>query len=451
MNRLFGTDGIRGKVNKTLTNDLVFNLGLNIKKVLSEEKHTPKVLIGIDPRNSSVMLASALISALLSVGYDIDYLGVTSTPSVAYLVKRYGYDIGIMISASHNTFEYNGIKIFNCYGEKLEDELEDKLEKAINGSENPQFVTVESIGKLKHKKELIDEYINYLASISKLNSPNKLNIIVDCANGSTSEISKKLLSKLNINTIYINDKPDGININYNSGATNLKSLTQKVIEYNFDLGVAFDGDGDRIMIVDNKGNLLDGDYILSVIAVYLRSINKLKNDTIVGTIMTNLGLINYLKKSQINLIQTKVGDRFVYEKMKSEGYSLGGEASGHIIIRDYLQTGDGLLSLIILLNALEKMQINVTKIKDIWKKTPQKTINIKSSEKEKICFLNDNIIKKYLKDLEENLGENTRIVVRTSGTEELIRVMVESSDEKIIQEYLEKIELFIKERIKKYY
>lgn len=451
MNRLFGTDGIRGKVNKTLTNDLVFNLGLNIKKVLSEEKHTPKVLIGIDPRNSSVMLASALISALLSVGCDIDYLGVTSTPSVAYLVKRYGYDIGIMISASHNAFEYNGIKIFNCYGEKLEDELEDKLEKAINGSEKPQFVTVESIGKLKHKRELIDEYISYLASISKLNSPNKLNIIVDCANGSTSEISKKLLSKLNINTIYINDKPDGFNINYNSGATNLKSLTQKVIEYNFDLGVAFDGDGDRIMIVDNKGNLLDGDYILSVIAVYLRSINKLKNDTIVGTIMTNLGLINYLKKSQINLIQTKVGDRFVYEKMKSEGYSLGGEASGHIIIRDYLQTGDGLLSLIILLNALEKMQINVSEIKDIWKKTPQKTINIKSCEKEKICFLNDDIIKKYLKDLEENLGENTRIVVRTSGTEELIRVMVESSDEKIIQEYLEKIELFIKERIKKYY
>lgn len=424
MARLFGTDGVRGIAGIELTAELAMKIGKGTASVLTKDRESVKIIVGNDGRESSDMLISAIISGLTSIGVDVIDVGMIPTPAISYLVKHYKIDAGIMVTASHNSYEYNGIKIFDENGYKLADELEDDIEDYVTNNKNNKS---SKIGKvIKCDNGLLD-YIEYLITAKEEDFSN-LHIAVDAANGATSISSNTLLSKIGIKYDLINNNPNGKNINDNCGALHLDKLSEYVIKNKLDGGVAFDGDGDRSIFVDEKGNVIDGDYILAILALELKKNNKLNNNTVVGTIMSNLGLIKFCEDNNINFIATKVGDRYVLEELNTNNLSLGGEQSGHIIIKDFANTGDGELTMINILNTLSRNNKKFSEIASIMKKYPQVTENVKVNTLKKNEFYTNEEIKKNIEVINNILKDKGRIVVRPSGTEPLIRIMIEGED-----------------------
>lgn len=448
MGRLFGTDGVRGVANETLTCELALNIGRAAAAVLTNSRRRrPIFVIGTDTRISSDMLSAALSSGLCSVGADVINLGVIPTPAVAYLVGKYKADAGIMISASHNPSEFNGIKIFSGDGYKLPDALEERIEAIVlDGLSVPECCTGGEIGKITHCTTAAKDYIDHLKSTVPY-SLEGLNIAVDCANGSASMTSEKLFTELGANCTFLFDHPDGVNINDDCGSTHMEALTEYVLKNNLDLGVAFDGDADRCLCVDDKGNLIDGDFIMAICALDMKERGKLAKDTVVGTIMTNFGFTKFCEENGLRFIATKVGDRFVLEEMLLEEYSFGGEQSGHVIFRDFATTGDGQLTAIQLLSMLRRKQMKLSELSTVMTRYPQTIINLKVSPEAKIRFYTDPDIKEATDCAKNALGSEGRIIVRPSGTEPLIRVMTEGSDKNLIEIQAKKVAAVIEEKL----
>lgn len=448
MGRLFGTDGVRGIANGTLTCELAMNIGRAAACVLTANtEHRPKFIIGSDTRISSDMLISAICAGVTSVGADVMVLGVVPTPAVAYLVGKYNADAGIMISASHNPASFNGIKIFSSDGFKLPDALEEQIETLIiYNNLGASVVTDEKIGTVSYSDTAIDDYITHIRST--INSKfDGLKIAVDCANGSSSVTAAKLFDGLGADVTIMCDKPDGININKDCGSTHLDKLSKYVVENGCDLGIAFDGDADRCLCVDEKGNVVDGDFIMAVCALDMKETGKLNKNTVVGTIMTNFGFTKFCEDNNIKFIPTKVGDRFVLEEMLLEDYAFGGEQSGHVIFRDYATTGDGQLTALQLLDVISRKKKKLSELACVMTRYPQCIVNITVSAEGKLKFYTDAHIKEAIDDAKKRLSGTGRIVVRPSGTEPLIRVMTEGMDMKLIDDIANSVANIIKERL----
>lgn len=448
MGNFFGTDGVRGIANQELSCELAMKIGKAAAQVLTGDcGHRAKILIGKDTRLSSDMLESALLSGICSVGATAVSLGVVPTPAVAYLVKKYGADAGIMISASHNSFEFNGIKLFDKNGYKLPDKIENQIEDLIL---NPQKIKLpenhSQIGKIIKNDNAVNDYVNYIASTSTYIDKN-LKIAVDCSNGSASLTAGLLLKKLGLDADILFNEPDGININKNCGSTSLENLITYVKENRYDLGIAFDGDADRCLMVDDSGNIIDGDSLVAICAKDMQSEGKLKNNALVGTIMSNLGLKRFCKQNGISFSETKVGDRYVLERMKKENYVIGGEQSGHVIFLDYLATGDGELTAVQFLNVLSKSKQKASELNKLIKKYPQKSATVNIDINQKGLLSKNEVISEFIKNKNKELGERGRLVVRESGTEPKIRIMAELDDENSLQSLLEEAKKIISENI----
>ncbi len=435
MGRLFGTDGVRGIANTELTCELAMEIGRAAATVLSDGcRHRPTFVIGSDTRASSDMLGAALIGGLCSVGADVIQLGVVPTPAVAHLVGKYKADAGVMISASHNPAEFNGIKIFSGNGFKLPDMLEEKIEDLILASEKSYAKPIGGeVGKVTFATEAASDYIRYIKSTAHC-SLEGMSIAIDCANGSASVTAPELFKSLGADVHVLSAAPDGTNINRDCGSTHLESLSKYVVENSLCCGIAFDGDADRCLCVDEKGEVIDGDMIMAICALDLRNRGKLNKDTVVGTIMTNFGFGKFCEDNGLRFIATKVGDRYVLEEMLLEDYSFGGEQSGHVIFRDFATTGDGQLTATQLLVMLKNSGKALSELASVMTRYPQTMVNLKISNEGKIAFYTDREIQKKLNEAKEILGKSGRIVVRPSGTEPLIRVMVEGSDIKQIED-----------------
>lgn len=450
MGNFFGTDGVRGIANKELTCETALKIGKAAAKVLTSEcNHKPKIIIGKDTRISSDMLEAALLAGICSVGAEGVPLGVVPTPAVAYLVKKYNADAGVMISASHNSFEFNGIKLFDRNGFKLPDAVQEQIEKLILNESQKLEIDLpigEHVGKITHCDTAVKDYVDYLISTSRYVNKN-LKIAVDCANGSSSITAKDMFEKLGVHADILFSKPDGININENCGSTYLKSLSKYVTENNCDLGIAFDGDADRCLCIDEKGNTMDGDAILAICALDMKKEGTLENNTLVGTVMSNLGLKKFCEKNDINFSETKVGDRYVLEKMQSDNYNIGGEQSGHVIFLNYSTTGDGQLTAVQILNILSKSDKEASWLTELVKKYPQKSTTVNIMPNQKGILDKKENIKKYLDSLKKELGEFGRIVVRESGTEPKIRIMVEHENFDKIDEIIKNTVEIIKENL----
>ncbi len=428
MRKLFGTDGVRGLANSELTPQLAFNLGRSGAFVLSKFcKHPPQIIVGKDTRISGYMLESALVAGMCSVGAKVILAGVIPTPGIAYCVRKYNCDAGVVISASHNPFYDNGIKFFNNAGYKLSDALEEEIENVIFDKDIvlPE-PTAEKVGSVTYKYN--DDYIKFLEStLGDLNFSG-LNIALDCANGATFKVAPTVFKNLGANLFVINDKPDGKNINLNCGSTHLDSLVEFVVANKCDVGFAFDGDGDRCLVVDSDGNIIHGDEIMSICAFYMKQKKILKQNTIVATIMSNLGLFMMGKKYGINIERTGVGDRYVLEKMLECDYNLGGEQSGHIIFLDHNTTGDGILTALYVSKIMAESGKKISQLNNLMSVMPQVLVNAKVSNTKKNQYMSNLQIQSEIKMLEEKFADNGRVVVRASGTEPLIRVMLEGSN-----------------------
>lgn len=448
MGRLFGTDGVRGVANEKLTCELAMKIGRAAATVLSGgSRRRPVFAVGMDTRISSDMLLMSLTAGLCSTGADVIVLGVVPTPAVAFLVGKYKADAGVMISASHNSAEFNGIKIFSGDGYKLPDALEERIEQIVlDQVETPKLVPGDDIGKVIHKATVIKDYVDHLKSTVAFNLEG-LHIAVDCANGSASVTAQKLFSELGAQCEFLFDQPDGVNINAGCGSTHIEALTQYVVENHLDAGVAFDGDADRCLCVDDQGNLVDGDFIMAICALDMKKRGKLSRDTVVGTIMTNLGFIKFCEANGLRFNATKVGDRFVLEEMLLEEYDFGGEQSGHIIFRDFATTGDGQLTAIQLLSLMRREGKPLSQLAQVMTRYPQAMINVKVSPEGKLNFYTDPQVRAAIDEGKKRLGDNGRVVVRVSGTEPLIRVMTEGQDETFIQEVAQQIADVVKERL----
>ncbi|WP_099204797.1 phosphoglucosamine mutase [Scatolibacter rhodanostii] len=435
MGRLFGTDGVRGIANKDLTCELATQLGRATAKVLTgkSNKH-PKVIIGKDTRISSDMLEHALAAGLCSIGADVVLLGVVPTPAVAHLVGKYKADAGVMISASHNSFEYNGIKIFNGSGYKLPDELEEEIEDIILGKEKIDHLMAvnENLGTVSTADTAIRDYIDHVKSTVHFGFEG-LEIAVDCANGSSSASAETLFTELGAKVHILHAEPDGVNINENCGSTHMEDLIEYVKEHKLPVGFAFDGDADRCLAVDENGELVDGDFMMAICAMDMKSRGKLAHNSLVGTIMTNLGLVKFCEQNEIRFEATKVGDRYVLEEMLLDGYNLGGEQSGHVIFHDFATTGDGQLTAAQLLSIVKRREAKLSSLASLMKRYPQTIINIRVSPEGKLAFYTDRKVKAAIDKATEELAGNGRVIVRPSGTEPLLRVMVEGIDEEQIQ------------------
>lgn len=448
MGRLFGTDGARGVANSELTCELAMKIGRAAAMVLTEScAHKPKVLIGMDTRASSHMLASAISAGLCSVGADVLIIDVVPTPAVAFLVKEYEYDAGIMISASHNPCEYNGIKIFQYNGYKLPDELEDEIEQIIlDDVKVPPVMLGGDVGRIDFSSKAVDDYIFHLAMTADGNFKG-MKIALDCANGSASVSARALFTRLGAQCFIINDNPNGTNINENCGSTHLEQLRQYVVENGCDIGFAFDGDADRMLIVDENGNVVDGDKVIAVCAKYMKDNNKLKNNTAVVTVMSNMGFFKFCEKNGINCAKTKVGDRYVLEEMVKNGYIIGGEQSGHIIFLEHATTGDGQMSAIQVLNVLKNTGKKISQLAEEMQVYPQVLINVRVSNFGKTRLNQDEEVQLAIKHASDELGETGRVLVRVSGTEPLVRVMLEGEDYDKIKSLAESIAKVIEERL----
>lgn len=434
MGRLFGTDGARGIANTELNCELAMNIGKAAAMVLvSKEVKSPTVLIGKDTRLSGDMLEGALIAGLCSVGANVILLGVVPTPAVAYLITKYNADAGIMISASHNPYEFNGIKILNNKGYKLPDALENQIEEIVLDGVVPYTkADFNNIGTVKTADTALDDYIDHVVSTIDYDLKG-MNIALDCSNGSSSMTAEKLFTKLGANCHMLSYSPDGVNINEKCGSTHPEALMQYVIDNKLDAGLAFDGDADRCLAVDDKGQLVDGDYIIAICAADLKSRGLLKKDTVVGTVMTNMGFNKFCEINNMKFVATKVGDRYVLEEMLKEGYNIGGEQSGHVIYLDYATTGDGQLTGAHLMSILNRRQAKLSSIATLMERFPQELINVKITNDKKAMLNTDEVIVAQIKKVEETLKNSGRILVRASGTEPIVRVMLEGEDSELIK------------------
>ncbi len=448
MGRLFGTDGARGVANSELTAELAMNIGRAAAMVLiSEEVEHPTILIGKDTRLSGDMLEGALIAGLCSVGANVILLGVVPTPAVAYLISRYNADAGIMISASHNPFEFNGIKIFSSEGCKLPDDLENRIEEIVLDSVIPYAIAdYDNIGSVKKAENAADDYIEHVAKSIDCDFEG-MEIALDCSNGSSSRTAEKLFTKLGAKVHMLFDEPDGININKECGSTHINKLQEYVRKHKLCCGLAFDGDADRCLAVDENGNLVDGDYLIAICANDMKNRGVLKKNAVVGTIMTNMGFNKFCENNGINFVSTKVGDRYVLEAMLREGYNIGGEQSGHIIFLDYATTGDGELSGAMILSIMKRTGEKLSELAKVMERLPQVLINVKVSAKGKLSFYTDKEIKAEIKRISEILGDRGRILIRVSGTEPLVRVMLEGEDLEEIQSLAEEAAQVVRERL----
>ena len=440
MRRYFGTDGIRRIANTELSPELVYRVAKAGAYVLAKHcDKAPTILIGRDTRLSGTLIESAMISGFLSYGANVKQLGVIPTPAVAYLTRKLQADAGVVISASHNTFEFNGIKYFSNKGMKIPDELEEEIEEVMDSGKLEELSAVsEKIGVSEIRTDLLEEYVyffrkNFEDNFEKINNP-EFKVVIDTANGATYEVAEKVFKALGINHVIINNTPNGININDKCGSTHLETLKEYVVKNKMSLGIAYDGDGDRCLAIDEKGEEIDGDKILAIIAEYLKKQDKLKQDTIVATVMSNLGLNKYVEKNSMKLIQTKVGDRYVLEEMLKNGYNLGGEQSGHVILLDYNPTGDGILTSLMIIQAILESNKKASELSSIVRKYPQVLVNAKVNPDKKYDYEKNKEIKTAIENLEKEFTGNGRILIRPSGTEPLVRVMIEGKDEKILEE-----------------
>lgn len=440
MARLFGTDGVRGLANTELSCELCLKLGRAAAYVLTKHNHhRPKILIGRDTRISGEMLEAALCAGLCSYGADVHLLGVVPTPAVAYLVGKYQADAGIMISASHNPAEYNGIKIFNTSGYKIPDEYEQEIEALVlDEIEEIPLVAGDSVGTPHRCENAVDDYVSHLLSTTDVRLDG-LRVLIDCANGSASATAHKVFPALGAEAHIICNEPDGININRDCGSMHIEELAKRVKGAGYDLGIAFDGDSDRILTCDNEGNLVDGDMLMAAFALYLKEQGRLASDTLVVTVMSNLGLVRCAQQNGIKVETTKVGDRFVLECMLQNGYSLGGEQSGHLIFQDYATTGDGQLSAIQLLTMMKKTGKSLKELASVMTVYPQVMENVPVGKTVKGLLATDKDIRALILKWEQQLGENGRILVRPSGTEPLVRVMAEGKDKDLITRCVKEI------------
>lgn len=449
MGRLFGTDGARGVANTELTCELAMNIGKAAAMVLldSETDSKPTILIGKDTRLSSDMLEGALTAGLCSVGANVVHLGTIPTPAVAFLVRKYNANAGIMISASHNPHEFNGIKIFNSDGYKLPDALEDKIESIVLDNAIPYPTpSGDKLGSVSVLPNAVDDYINHIVDSVEGNLKG-LKIAVDCSNGSASSTAKKLFDLLGADCHIMNDEPNGTNINEKCGSTHMEGLIDFVKANNMDCGVAFDGDADRCLAVDENGNLVDGDYVIAICAKDLQQRGMLNNSTVVGTVMTNMGFNRFCDDNGIKFVSTSVGDRYVLESMLENDYSLGGEQSGHVIFLDYGTTGDGQLTGAQLLSIVKRSGKKLSELASIMQRYPQVLINVKVATEKKDKYFTDKTIKAEVEKVKEQLRHRGRILVRPSGTEPLIRVMLEGEDYKEISDLANNVAELIRERL----
>ena len=447
MGKLFGTDGIRGIVGKTLTAELAFQVGQSVAVVLQEELgRKPLITIGKDTRISSDMLEAALIAGICSVGGDVLLLGTIPTPAVAFLTIQEKADAGVVISASHNPYEYNGIKVFNGQGYKLSDAMEERVEQLIlNHAEMP----VKSGGELgrcrNSAQEMHADYIDHLLATIGCDLSG-LRVLVDCANGAAAATAPDLFQRLPVMADFINIDPDGVNINNGCGSTHLEQLATMTVAGKYQLGIAFDGDADRCLLVDEEGHTIDGDKIMAVCSMDLRRSGKLTNNTVVATVMSNLGLHEFCRREGIDLVCTAVGDRHVLEKMVACDYAIGGEQSGHMIFREYATTGDGELTALQFLKALKASGKPASELAGCCAQYPQELINVALShvpgEKERIMA--SPALQQAVREREKALGEEGRILLRPSGTEALIRVMVEARTDEIARKIAEDLSEVVK-------
>lgn len=451
MRKYFGTDGIRRIANTELTPSLVYRVAKAGACVLSKHTdHVPTILIGRDTRISGTLIESAMVAGFLSYGANVKLLGVMPTPAVAYLTRKLNADASVVISASHNTYEFNGIKYFSNKGMKIPDTLEEEIEEIMDSGKLDDLTAVnEKIGVSEYCLDLIDEYVYFFRKnfdeVIEKNLTDDFVVGLDTANGATSVVAEKVFRTLGISYKIINNQPNGININENCGSTHLEGLKKFVIENQLSLGVAYDGDGDRCLAIDEKGNEIDGDKLLAIIANNLREKGALKKDTIVATVMSNLGLNKYTRDNGLELLQTKVGDRYVLEEMLKEGFNLGGEQSGHVILLDYNPTGDGILTSLMLIKAMLESKKKASELGNMVRLYPQVLVNAKVNSDKKYDYDKDSEIKEAIETLEREFAGNGRVLIRPSGTEPLVRVMIEGEE----QEYIDKKAHEIAELIEK--
>lgn len=448
MGRLFGTDGVRGVANKDLTCELAMKLGRAAAAVLTNKStRHPRVIIGKDTRLSSDMLENAMAAGLCSVGASVVLLGVVPTPAVAYLVEKYKADAGIMISASHNAYEYNGIKIFSGDGFKLPDDLEERIESLILGEAPLPAAPADSdLGTVETAPNALRDYIDHVKSTVHF-SLDGLEIALDCANGSSAMTAETLFTELGAKVHMLANEPNGVNINDGCGSTHMESLIEYVKTHKVDAGIAFDGDADRCLAVDENGEPVDGDFIMAICGLDMKSRGKLNKNCIVGTIMTNLGFIKFCEANGIHFEATKVGDRYVLEEMLLENYSFGGEQSGHVIFRDFATTGDGQLTAAQLLSIMKRREAKLSSMTTVMERYPQTMKNIRVSPEGKLAFYTDPKVKQAIDAATKMLAGNGRVIVRPSGTEPLLRVMVEGQDLALIEKIAEDISEVIKEEL----
>ncbi|MAP06885.1 MAG: phosphoglucosamine mutase [Rhodobiaceae bacterium] len=442
--KYFGTDGIRGLANQhPITAEVALQVGIATGLFISKDKTAKRVIIAKDTRLSGYMLESSLTSGLTSVGLDVFLLGPMPTPAVSMLIKSMRADLGIMISASHNTYEYNGIKIFGPDGYKLDDMDESEIE-GILGNIDSYDLSSRMVGKAKRIDDAQARYIEYVkGTLDKDISFDGIKVVIDSAHGAAYKVAPLALWELGANVISIGDSPNGKNINHEFGSTSLGNLKKAVSNHKADIGIALDGDADRIIVIDETGNIVDGDALLAIIATEWKKSGKLKKNAVVATILSNIGLESYLSKEEMKLFRTNVGDRYVSQFMRENGYNIGGEQSGHIIIGDYSTTGDGLLAAIQILSIMKKSNKNISALARLIKIVPQIQRNYKISDYEKI---NSDDVDEIHRIGQERIKEKGRILVRLSGTEPLIRVMGESQDKKYLNETLDYLMDLIEKR-----
>ena len=440
MARMFGTDGVRGVAGTELTIELAMKLGQAGAYVLTKEKeHQPTIIVGCDTRISGGMLANALMAGICSVGANAVYMGVIPTPAIAYLTKKHKVDAGVVISASHNPMEFNGIKFFNGEGYKLSDALEDEIEALIkNGMKDVTMPIGSGIGKVSYRFDAKEEYISFIKNTVPIDLSN-LKIVADCAEGASYYTAVETLKGLGANLVPIHVEPDGTNINANCGSTHMDELRARVVFEKADVGLAFDGDADRMLAVDEKGNIVDGDQVMAIIGNYMKDNGKLKKNTIVGTIMSNLGFSIMGEKNGIHIEQTKVGDRYVLENMRENGYNIGGEQSGHIIFLDENTTGDGLLSALHLLEVMVRTNKKLSELSKVMEVLPQALVNAKVPNHKKENYMEYPEIAQAIENLEKRFAGEGRVLIRPSGTEPLVRVMIEGKDQEIIEKEAEQL------------
>lgn len=453
MRKYFGTDGIRRIANTELTPELVYKVAKAGAYVLSKEAgHSPTIFIGRDTRISGTLIEAAMTAGFLSYGANVKILDVLPTPAVAYLTKRFKADASVVISASHNTYEFNGVKYFSNKGMKIPDSLEEEIEEIMDSGKIDELTAInDKIGVSEIRTDLLDEYVyffrkNFEEELEVLDKTG-FKVAIDTANGATSVVAEKVFKVLNIDHIIINNNPNGININDNCGSTHIEGLKKVVLDNHCSLGIAYDGDGDRCLAVDEEGNEIDGDKILAIISNYLKSKGKLKNNTVVATVMSNLGLKKYGTNNGIDIVQTKVGDRYVLEEMLKNGYNLGGEQSGHVIMLDYNPTGDGILTSLMLIRAILESGKKASEVASIMRAYPQVLVNAKVANEKKFDFDKDEEIVNEIKALEKEFEGNGRVLIRTSGTEPLVRVMLEGEDIQYLKTKAENLAALISKKL----